>query len=637
MNIQRALIVVAIFLPLMGLCDNPRYAVSAIPEELRTDVNIVLREDHMVFKILAKNKSSYAVHQVITILNANGKSEATQYVSYDKLSKIKDFNGAVYDANGRLIKKLKNSEIYDQSSFDGFSLYSDHRFKMVDLAQGTYPYTVEFEYEVENKYLFWIPSFVLVPGEKVSVENSSYSLQFASGLTPRYKVFNTDIKPTQQKTEDGLESLTWSFKNIKPIKLEENSPREDFLTRIIAAPSEFEYDKYPGTMDSWDHFGQWIISLNKGRNVLPEETKNQIKKLTQNLKTREEKVSAVYKFVQNKTRYVSIQLGIGGYQPFEASVVDQMGYGDCKALSNYAVALLESIDIKANYVLIRAGKNTSGMVTEFPYSQFNHAIAAVPNGADTIWLECTSQSNPVGYQGTFTGDRQALMITDNGARIVNTVRYTAEQNVQSRTADVNVDLTGNATATVRTTYAGLQYENDHLNFIQSNQFDDQRKWIQENTNIPNFDINSFSMTEHKNKIPSVVVKLDLTLRRYSTVSGKRIFLTPNLMNKSTVTPEKTDGRKSNLVRNMAYTDLDTIRYHLPEGIYPEFLPAPVKLKNRFGEYEVNYAVDQGILIYTRKQKMYKGTFPPEAYQEYLDFYKAINRSDNTKIVFMSKT
>ncbi len=85
-------------------------------------------------------------------------------------------------------------------------------------------------------------------------------------------------------------------------------------------------------MDSWTNFGAWIISLNKGRSVLPEETKKKLHSLTDGLKTTEEKVKVVYEYMQNRTRYVSIQLGIGGFQPFEASVVDQTGYGDCSGI-----------------------------------------------------------------------------------------------------------------------------------------------------------------------------------------------------------------------------------------------------------------------------------------------------------------
>lgn len=261
----------------------------------------------------------------------------------------------------------------------------------------------------------------------------------------------------------------------------------------------------------------------------------------------------------------------------------------------------------------------------------------VPNGQDTVWLECTSQTNPFGYQGLSTGDRKALIITENGAQVVNTTRYPAEENLQVRRADVNLTGTGDAKATVETTYSGLQYENGDLNHILNNQFEEQRKWIQTHTNIPSFDINSFSMADHKSRMPSAVVNLDLNLKRYATVSGKRIFLTPNLMTRSNYVPQKVESRKSNVVRKMAYIDFDTVRYHLPEGIYPEFLPSPVKLQTRFGEYEATFSVDQGSLLYTRRVKMNKGVFPPDTYQELIDFYREISKADNIKLVFLSKT
>jgi hypothetical protein len=620
------------------LAGDPKYPVSDIPESLKVNVNAIFREDKMIFTILSKSKASFYVHQVVTIFNEKGKKYASEVVGYDKLSKIRDLNGTVYDANGKQIKRLKNNEIYDQSAFDGFSLYSDNRFKVVDLAQGSYPYTVEFEYEIEYKYLFYIPGYVLIPEEKIAVQNSSYSLRFPEDLAPRYKVTNTDALPHEEKTSDGLKSLTWVFSNVAPIKFEPHGPgKDELLVSITAAPTHFEYENYIGTMTSWNLFGQWITSLNKGRDQLPESTRQKVRQLTEHLKTSEEKVKAVYEFLQNKTRYVSIQLGIGGFQPFEASVVDQTGYGDCKALSNYMVSMLKTIGIPAHYALIRAGEGATSLKTDFPSSQFNHAIVAVPNGADTLWLECTSQSNPFGYQGSFTGDRKALLITETGGKIVNTIHYTPEQNLQSRTADIQIDLNGDAKAKVKTTYCGLQYENDNLNFNLSNQYDEQKKWIQENTRIPSFDLNSFSITDHKNKIPSAVVSLDLTLRRYATLSGKRIFLTPNLMNRSTYVPEKVERRKTNVVRTTAYTDLDTIRYHLPEGIYPEFVPEPVKIKSRFGEYEAFYQIDQGSLVYVRRVKMDKGIFPPDSYQELIDFYRGVMKADHTKIVFMSKT
>ncbi len=631
-----ALVAAFIHLSFYSIAAEVKYSVASIPKELKENVNVVVREDHMKFRIIEKNRAIHHVLYVVTILNEKGKDFSGYSVGYDKLTKITDFNGAVYDSEGKQIRKLKSKEINDRASFDGFTLFSDDRIKWIDLSQSTYPYTVEIEYEVEYKFLYYIPSSWW-GRENVSYEHASYELSYPPHLAPRYRLFNSNVRPIKKQTEPGIETLVWIFENIKSISREAFDPQAtEVIPHIIAAPTEFEFEGYAGRMDSWEHFGQWILSLNQGRDILPEETKLKVRSITTGLKTNEEKVKALYIYLQEKTRYVGIQLGIGGYQPFEATVVDKNGYGDCKALSNYMVALLKQAGISSNYVLIKAGDEKS-MEIDFPSTQFNHAIVAVPNGKDTIWLECTSQTKPFGYMGNFTGDRFALMITDDGGKVVRTPAYKTEQNKQYRKSHVDLATTGNAKASVATFYSGLQYENDGLDFILTGQHDDQKKWLQENIGIPSFEVSSFSMINVKDKIPSATVKVDLILNRYASVSGKRLFMTPNLMNRSTYIPPQNSTRKNPVVRKNSFIDIDSINYQVPEEIYPEFLPQPVKISNRFGEYEATFQFDQGKLLYIRKLKMVPGKFPAESYSELIEFYKTINKMDNLKIVFLNKT
>lgn len=618
------------------LAGDLKYPVSEIPEDLKKDVNVVIREDQMVFKILAKNKSSYFVRFVVTILNEKGNRYANKSIGYDKLSKITDFNGFVYDANGKQIKKLRNNEIYDHAAFDGYTLFSDNRLKSVSLEQTTYPYTVEFNYEIENKYLYSIPS-TYFGGEKSSTQHGSYQLIFPPNFSPSFKSINIPNTPKREKLSDGMESITWTIENVKPIKYEPNSPSyEELVPQIMAAPGKFEYGGYEGDMSSWKEYGKWNLLLNKDRDQLPETTKIKLKELVKNLSTTEQKVKVVYEYLQSKTRYVSIQLGIGGLQPFLASDVEQTGYGDCKALSNYTVAMLKEVGIKSFYTIINAGDDEAEVNTDFPSHQFNHVIVSVPNGKDTLWLECTSQTNPFGYQGTFTEDRWALMITEDGGKLVRTLNYSPEQNTRSRKAEVVIDANGNAKAKIKTIAKGIQYESNGLNWTLSDT-EKQKKWIEENTDIPNFNINTFSMSEVKEKIPYAKINLDLTLNKYATVSGKRVFVTPNLMSRVTSVPEKVADRKTEVVRKDNYIKYDTIQFSLPENLYPEFLPEPVKINSRFGEYEASFKFDAGKVTYTRRMKVWKGRFPKETYNELVDFYKSISKADNIKLVFLNKT
>jgi hypothetical protein len=390
-------------------------------------------------------------------------------------------------------------------------------------------------------------------------------------------------------------------------------------------------------MDTWDEFGKWIASLLVGRQNLPEATKAKARELTAKATSIEEKARILYSYLQNKTRYVSIQLGIGGLQPFDATTVDKAGYGDCKALSNYMVALLDAVGVKAHYTMIYGGPNPAPLNVGFPSSQFNHVVVAVPNGSDTLWLECTSQVNPFGFAGKFTGDRKAVLVTDKGAKVAQTTQYGEKVNAQIRKAKVTIQDNGNATAKISTTYSGLQYENDGLNHVLANQYDEQKKWVQKHTQIPSFEVQRFTMNDHKDRIPYADVNLDLSLNRYASVTGKRMFVTANLMNRFTGLPEKVADRKTPVFVRTAYTDIDTVEYNLSESLYPEFVPDPIKHVSRFGEYEATVKLSAGKVIYIRRVVMRRGEYPASSYGELVEFLKNMNRADNMKLVFLNKT
>ncbi len=615
---------------------DPVFPVSAIPEDLTKNMYGVIREEIFEFRVLAKDKSSYRVREVITILNPNGKRLSEKVVGYDKTRRILSLKAAIYDANGKLIRKVKPSEIYDRSAYDGFSLFSDNRIKYIDLTHNVFPYTVEFEYEVENKFLYSFPTWHLYNDDEVSIQRSVYTILYPPELKPRYKTVNA-TEPT--KTIIGSnESLEWVYTNFKPQRWEKLSPAlERIVPTVLAGPVDFEYGGYPGKMDSWENFGKWQWSLNAGRDQLSEATVQKVKTLTEG-KSDYEKIKILYEFLQSKTRYVSIQVGIGGLQPFEARVVDEMGYGDCKALSNYMVALLKEVGIKGYYTTIMAGEGEGDVFTDFPNDQSNHIIVAVPHKKDTVWLECTSQTTPFGYLGRFTQNRYGHLIAENGSKLVRTPAFSADNDVLVRKAAVTMGTNGRGSAAVVTRYRGARYDDAHVGHYTMSAADAQKTWIQKNVRIPAFDIQTYSMkTIYEDRAPVALVSVNLSLPNLATVSGKRIFLTPNLMNRNSFVPEKVERRTHKVVVSVPFTDIDTIEYQIPEDIFPEFLPEPVTIKSSFGEYESRFVVDQGKVIYFRRLKINSGEFPAESYQELIDFYRSITKADNVKLVFLTKT
>ena len=153
--------------------------------------------------------------------------------------------------------------------------------------------------------------------------------------------------------------------------------------------------------------------------------------------------------MQQKTRYISIQVGIGGWKPMLASEVDRLGYGDCKALTNYTRALLSEVGITSYYAKIYAGRGKrKSLDGNLVSQQSNHVILMVPFERDTTWLECTNQKIPFGHLGSFTDDRDALVITPEGGMLIKTPKIPVEENIQNMSGDLTIQENGDLAADI---------------------------------------------------------------------------------------------------------------------------------------------------------------------------------------------
>lgn len=631
------IILVLIFIQSIDTSGQALYKISDIPDSLKENANVVYLLDEGSYEIKDANRAIFKSRIIVAILNAKGKGSASRYVGYDKLSKINSFKGSVYDQDGELIEKLKKSDLEDQSATSGGTIYDDNRMQYASLQQNDYPYIVEFETEKEYEVTYFVPNWYVLPGQNVSVQRSKFSISAPREFLPRVKIVNTDKTFVKSET-DGVIRLDIEFSNLTAQKRELYGPSFNELRPMVyCSPSKFSYDGYSGDLSSWHSFGRWIADLNRGRSDLPTQTVQEIKKITDTFESKEDKIHAVYQYVQDKTRYVSIQLGIGGYQPFPASTVDELGYGDCKALSNYTHSLLKAIDIPSNYTLVYGGDDPPKLDPEFSDNMFNHAILCVPNAQDTVWLECTSQTNPFGYMGDFTGDRDVLLITDKGGKIVHTPIYTKEKNTQNTFAHVDMTKDGSAEVNARIVYSGLQHENSNLNRYLNKGEEELKKWVYKNTEIADFKINNFNFKIEKDKIPSITQSMGLDVPRLAKPNGKRVFLPLNLLNKTTSVPKKYEDRKTDLVLDFQGIDVDTIIYEIPQHLHTEYLPAPVEIESEFGKYNASAKFEDGKLTYIRKLEYNKGRFDKSLYEQYREYKKKIVKADKAKVVFIDKT
>ncbi|NOZ47274.1 MAG: DUF3857 and transglutaminase domain-containing protein, partial [Chlorobi bacterium] len=397
-RLGKLLFILFIFLFSNSYCQN--YNISSIPDSLYENANSIIRTDITNFTINAIDNALLEEHLVITILNKSGENNGVFYEYYDPFRILKIKKANIYDSSGKLIKKIKSKDIKDFSAVSNSSKYDDNRVKYIKPLVTHYPYTVEYLYTIQFKGLINFKEWHPVSAYDIAVEKSSFLIDATNFNNFRIKKINinNDSRISYSKVDNVYK---WELSGFKAI---ESEPYSLYLSEttpgIIIAPNEFSYDKHEGKMENWKEFGNWFLGLVSeinNKNPFNKEDIPLLFAIDSLTNDPYEKAKIIYNYVQSNTRYVSVQLGIGGWQPFPVNKVNELGYGDCKALANYTNYLLNISGIKSFYALVKANSK-SNIDKNFTYNQFNHVILCIPfENQDTVWLECTNQNIPFGY------------------------------------------------------------------------------------------------------------------------------------------------------------------------------------------------------------------------------------------------
>jgi hypothetical protein len=610
------------------------YKAASIPDSLKEGANAVVRYSSEELIIKGPGKILRKFHKVITILNEKGDRYAGVVLYYDKkFSSVNGVSIVVYDADGKKIKKYSKSDMYDRSAIDGISIVTDDRVLMGGHDIATYPATIETVYETDANSYLDLGSWHIQNAE-VAVQYSEYKVSVNQQLGFRYKNKNTKITPVKMML-DGLERYTWTIKNLKAVKPEDSSADWATLPVIDFATNTFSFNGIPGNIDTWQNYGKWINTLNADVNSLTPQRAEEIKKMTAHLSTDKEKAKFLYEYLQHNMRYVSIQLGIGGLKPFPAMFVDQKKYGDCKALSNYMAALLKAVNIKSYYTIINAGENAEPADPSFPSDPFNHIILCVPFKSDTTWLECTSNTQPFGVLGAFTENRNALLVTEDGGKLVSTPRSKAAENVFNSEVDIKLNSDGGARTLIKIKGTG-EYRSLYLGLAEE-KTDEQKEFMLRTMKIKPPVSFEFKPAEDKDGVKEVNIELDYD-KFCDVAAGNKQFYRPAAFSIWSYTCPVLEKRKTAFYFEHPLQKNCVTNIELPEGFEVETLPASQNVKFTYGSYDVKYEYDaaKNKVVSTARFILNEHVIPAAKYTEMQQYMDAVAKAQNKKLVIRRK-
>lgn len=601
------------------------YIISDIDQSFKAYANSTILNENTLITIEDIDAMTINYSSVVTVYNNVGLQQVGAYVHYSNSSKVKDLDLFIYSPLGEELEHFKKRDFKDQSAISGGTMYSDNRIYLLDYKPRSYPITVKFNYELKSENTAFIRPFKPLKRYFQSVKKSSFKIVNQTPIKLRYKTSNFE---GYQIVKNG--DYEFVAENILAVKRENySSSLNSFLPSVKFALNEFNLEGVKGKANNWQEFGLWQYKhFLKDFDELPQPLVQTIKRLTAKAKSDKEKAKIIYNFMQENSRYISVQLGIGGWQPMEPEDVYEKKYGDCKALTNYTRAMLKAVGVDSDYCVVYSGNNKTDIDPDFFSMQGNHVILKVNAKEESYWLECTSQTQPFGFLGTFTDGRKVLAINESGGEIIETPRYENDDNLQVSNAVISFEQL-DLIAEVNITSTGSQYDRK----FSLNRLDDRsvrRHYQNYWKHINRLEIESYNF---ENDEQNIQFKENISLRaqNYLQQLGNDIILKINPFNQSSYAVNNYEKRFTPFNIPRGYKDVDYYTFNL--GNYQlNLLPEPINFETKFGSYNLSFKLESNQLLVSRSISILKNDYKQDEYVEFVDFLKRIAEADQTKLI-----
>ena len=607
------------------------WRASDIADSLKREAYSVVRDYKAVVTASSQKSMIVHYHRVVTILNKKGEDHALWNCTTDDFSQLTSFSGKIYDEQGKVRQKLKRSDVHTSQYSE--HLATDNQKNYVEPPVMDYPYTIEYDWEVKSsngyvEYDFFSPVWY----DRQALEKASFKVTVPTGTKIRYMSLPHEQNP--QKLEDGKNDVyVWNMPPMRCLIDEEYDDHSMYICpSVIAMPYEFVFGESSGILDTWENKGKWFHQLAEGRgNLLPAD-KQKVKELTASCTSDKEKIAALYKYLGDKTRYVSIQLGIGGWQPMSAEEVGKTGFGDCKALTNYMQALLKEAGIESCQTIIST--RYSELLKDFPnMHQTNHVILTIPqaDGSNMV-VECTNPQLPLGFiSGDYAG-HQALQVVNGVGKLIRIPEYTPDNNYEKIVADVQLQADGKSVVKFSDDHYGDRYDAVRSIVYQGDKERKERvcRWISLQDPV----VESVKVNETKTDIPHLDVQSELK-GTYAKINGNKMFIVCNPFRNVHI-PRFRKDRTRPIITENAYRLEDEIRITLPDGyVYPAGQNADTT-KTDFGSYTLDIRQDGQKLIIKTSFTINKGRFDISRKDDFANFREKTSKMLRRLIIIEKK-
>lgn len=401
-------------------------------------------------------------------------------------------------------------------------------------------------------------------------------------------------------------------------------------------------DVQMSTFSSWEEVGRWFSDLEKDRRKPSREVRAKADELTKGLSSDLEKTEALYNYVSQNFRYVSLSLGLARFQPQSAADVLHNQYGDCKDKNTLLAALLEAEGLHSSTVLINSFRKLDPDVPS--PSQFNHAITMLPLGKDELWMDTTTEVAPFRLLAYSLRKKQALVIPQDGpARLEETPADPPMPDEELTEVTGKVDESGRLDGTVTYTLRGDAELRQRITFrhLAAAQW---QKYIEGLNKSLGGDVSDIKLGDVTATRQPFVISYRVSKGNFIDWEKKKLELklplaVVSLSSVSSNVDEEADPSEASSEEPFKIGPAHQHTYRLTLELAPRFspsVPIPTQVERDYAAYKSTYKWEGRVLTSERTLTLRQNELPPSRADDYRAFRRAV-LADNAQQVTIEST
>jgi transglutaminase-like putative cysteine protease len=377
------------------------------------------------------------------ILTDNGILNNKESFSYSELVKLQSYDAfTVINYNGKE-KKIKVTQTNEIQSTQSAVFYDDVKERQLIFPNLEAGARKVYNYQTQIEDPFLLHKFIF--GGGLPIKNSTLEIKTEKNINIGFKIFNDESNLIEfSKTEKkGKWIYKWTLKDIKPVKLEGNSPGFLYIIpHINIYIKDYKLNNQKVTVlgdinNLFDYYKGFTKNLNQTEDPA---LKAITLKITENLTNDDDKVKSIFYWVKDNIKYIAFEYGYEGFIPREASLICERKFGDCKDMASIITAMAKYANVKNVFISWIGTRDIPYSYNELPTPAVdNHMIALYKKGEEYIFLDATDKETLYGIPTGFIQGKEALYGDGDSYKIIPVPIVPAEKNEIKEQVKISIE------------------------------------------------------------------------------------------------------------------------------------------------------------------------------------------------------